>query len=602
MLLVMMRGTSTSERNSTGIGLSKKQRPENESSAPPKKKRRKYSKTQQDHNKLAAAPVQASKISLIDDFIKLYENEGYMAYAELSTRSKGVLSRELSKSGIKYEIFDRGEEGFANGLTKAPSSVRRSLSRRQNSHGQYESMNEIISDMHDLAAIRVAVYYPNDFNKVENIINRCFEEAKPPQDWPDLTLGPFPYPKLDNDISAQNDILGRNSRFPGYFARHFRVRLKENSLTDKVLEIQVMSLLMHAWSKIHHELIYKPRLGVPQADEDDERLIDTLNGNIIACEQILRQIQINHNRKKEQAGSPFGNEHKAWDYLESKWLKRGKSERIPVLSKVSLLEGHRLQRIFYQSLKTHGFNTPEMVDKLVKLFIDYYGEKNETGRSHSTFPKTRHFFSYLIRSLANLDHFKKEEYDQLKLPETEANNLKLSETAKLVRYRALIICNAFKYDDLNYSRINLDKFSGKRPSRDEFLMILHPQSTLQFNPQCLTALNDFCQYLLNWDDKNWQLGCAISRLTNFRVKPDQNSKHTIPAREFSFTECPWSLINLLDGPAEYRNQPQQDLVPQSVKYGRKGTWGTRAPIKPQNDFITLGFPAVRLFLDRLDSM
>ena len=43
-------------------------------------------------------------------------------------------------------------------------------------------------------------------------------------------------------------------------------------------------------------------------DEGDERLIDVSSGIIIAGEQLLRQIQINLDKKKEQRRLLFKNE------------------------------------------------------------------------------------------------------------------------------------------------------------------------------------------------------------------------------------------------------------------------------------------------------
>lgn len=70
--------------------------------------------------------------------------------------------------------------------------------------------------------------------------------------------------------SIKSDFSGRKSS-------HYRVQLcdsdikdKEAAMKNRTLEIQHMSLLMHTLSKLHHELIYKPHLGVSMVDEDDE--------------------------------------------------------------------------------------------------------------------------------------------------------------------------------------------------------------------------------------------------------------------------------------------------------------------------------------------
>ena len=113
--------------------------------------------------------------------------------------------------------------------------------------------------------------------------------------------------------SSKSDFSGRKGRFPEYFARHYRVQMWDSNIKDKeaamknrTLEIQYMSLLMHAWSKMQHELIYEPHLGVSVVDED-ERLVDVSSGIIIAGGHLLTQIQINLDKKKEQRRLLFKN-------------------------------------------------------------------------------------------------------------------------------------------------------------------------------------------------------------------------------------------------------------------------------------------------------
>ncbi|KAK3339735.1 hypothetical protein B0T25DRAFT_586315 [Lasiosphaeria hispida] len=238
---------------------------------------------------------------VIKDFLADYEGSGYLAYASLTERARSILREELSSVGIKHELFDRGcLEGLEGGKAKIPTSARRSILRRQEDRKiPYQSRKEIEDDMHDLAGIRVALYYPGDYAKAAQLIEKRFEPAKDICDWPDPNPGRPPYSYPDRDPSAQAKKPRRCKKFPGYIARHYRVRLKATDISSdvalkgKVIEIQLMSLLMHTWAKINHELMYKPRGGCPEIDVDGEALVDVLNGLIVASEQLLRHIQIN---------------------------------------------------------------------------------------------------------------------------------------------------------------------------------------------------------------------------------------------------------------------------------------------------------------------
>ena len=65
-----------------------------------------------------------------------------------------------------------------------------------------------------------------------------------------------------------------DKRFSGYWAAHYRVHLRDTSLNDAQkrygqarIEIQVASVLMHAWAEVEHDLVYKPQQGTLSEDE-----------------------------------------------------------------------------------------------------------------------------------------------------------------------------------------------------------------------------------------------------------------------------------------------------------------------------------------------
>ncbi|KAK3985333.1 hypothetical protein QBC44DRAFT_275438, partial [Cladorrhinum sp. PSN332] len=418
-------------------------------------------------------------------------------------------------------MFDRGKEGSVGGKAKAPASARQTVLRRQRGRGKdYETVEEIISDMHDLAGLRIALYYPNDFAKVEEIIKTRLVEVKTPQNWPDEKFGPFGYPTLDQGSSVE-----RNSRFPGYYARHFRIRLPDEDVSEpavrgKTLEIQLMTVLMHAWAKMYQELIYKPRPGVPQADEDDERLMDVSNGIIIAGEQVLRQIQINLDRKKSLGRQPFKNKHDLWSYVMETWLCNKDSTLSPAqqLWLKTRREG-RYSDGLYQGLTRMGFANPEKLDVLVQASLD-----SEFGPGGLQQPLMS-FIDAMIIQLVNHEDFKLEETKMLGFSLSDDRAPSHPVLARRARYQALIICSALRQRELNSLHIlwQDEYFNDPQvphPSGENVLDVLHPESTLQhrsLNKLAVLKVDEFCKHLMGYQETTWKLHCALARLGQFQV-------------------------------------------------------------------------------------
>jgi hypothetical protein len=82
----------------------------------------------------------------------------------------------------------------------------------------------------------------------------------------------------------------------GYHATHYLVQLRPETLhkdelryADTNIEIQVASVLMHAWAEVTHDLTYKPTKGALTPTE--MRLVQDLNDIVQAGEAKLEQLQ-----------------------------------------------------------------------------------------------------------------------------------------------------------------------------------------------------------------------------------------------------------------------------------------------------------------------
>lgn len=248
-----------------------------------------------------------SVTTLIDDFVRRYvrQQDYYAKVAELCGRRVEQLLREANIRSI------------TSWRAKRPDRLRRKLHERhakrvQRGLASYASESDLDDDIHDLAGARVALYFPSDRETVRELVERGF-----------LLLGPsrrFPVPEADED----EDVRRRRERkrFRGYHAEHFRVQLRETDLgpeekrfADGRCEIQVASVLMHAWSEVEHDLEYKNLSG--DVSDTESALLDQINGLVMAGEIALEQLR---NATYERSSGEGGASRIRDQYDLANWL------------------------------------------------------------------------------------------------------------------------------------------------------------------------------------------------------------------------------------------------------------------------------------------
>ena len=218
-------------------------------------------------------------MDLVSQFIENYKKKTPV-YEAAGRLAAAQLEAALQSAGIRAMVTSRA---------KNPDRLKSKVIRRNTLREiPYKNMKEIYDDIADLCGIRVSLYFPGDRNKTGDLkrhfydqlsIRHFQEESKPPT---------------------------YNRRFSGYWATHYRALLKENTLTHAQkrytsarLEIQVASLLMHAWSEVEHDLVYKPLQG--SLSEEELAIIDELNGLVLSGEIALERLQ--------SAGNKIGRAH-----------------------------------------------------------------------------------------------------------------------------------------------------------------------------------------------------------------------------------------------------------------------------------------------------
>lgn len=291
-------------------------------------------------------------MSIIEDFIDQYQNK-ISYYEKVRAYAENLVGNTLRDSGIMAITSSR---------VKDATRLKEKLLLRQKDTN-YASFSDIENDIVDFIGVRIALYFPNDQKKVESIIHQLFEVEKT---------------KIFPNEQRKSDIYTR--RFSGYCATHYRVFIKGNKSTQflqqKVrIEIQVASLLMHAWSEVEHDLTYKQKKGLVSYDEYES--LDEINGLVIAGEISLQRLQRISELRIASESKPFSNHYLLASYIYDQVESRFNSEI--VLGDVETL---------YHVLKSQDRLTPQKVyndlqkidytdqTPIAQQLIDMYADNN----------------------------------------------------------------------------------------------------------------------------------------------------------------------------------------------------------------------------------
>lgn len=209
-------------------------------------------------------------MGLIEEFITRYRRE-YDFYDQTARLVAQTLDSNLQAAGIRSMVTSRA---------KSPARLEDKVRQRARTK-TYTTLEDISADIVDLAGVRVALYFPGERDQVDKIVRQFFVLLENPKVFPDSSSKPTPtYTK----------------RFSGYWATHYRIQLNKSSLSaaqqryaDARVEIQVASVLMHAWSEVEHDLVYKPFEGA--LSDEEYAILDELNGLVIAGEIALERLQ-----------------------------------------------------------------------------------------------------------------------------------------------------------------------------------------------------------------------------------------------------------------------------------------------------------------------
>lgn len=103
--------------------------------------------------------------------------------------------------------------------------------------------------VHDLCGLRIIAFYPSDLATIDALIHEEFDVLESENKLDSLPADRFGYRSLHYVVRVKADWL----RAPNY-----------RGLGDFVAEIQLRTILMHAWADLSHKLAYKVEAQIPE--------------------------------------------------------------------------------------------------------------------------------------------------------------------------------------------------------------------------------------------------------------------------------------------------------------------------------------------------
>lgn len=276
-------------------------------------------------------------LEVIDKFLNQYMREVDF-YEKAARICAETCENELEREGIRAIVTYRA---------KRIDRLKEKLIKRSE-RKNYKSIDDIYNDIVDLAGVRIAIYFPNDLSKIDKFIKSKFSVRQIKE-----------FPQIEDGAKKKNKNNSYKKIFSGYHATHYRVNLKikdptqdESMYGQAIIEIQVASVLMHAWAEVEHDLVYKPLNGELSVDEYE--ILDELNGLILAGELALKRLQKAVKDRVIKDDRFFSSHYELAAFIYDK---------ISAQSDVKF-EDVTMGRVdvFYKFLKTIDLNRPDYID------------------------------------------------------------------------------------------------------------------------------------------------------------------------------------------------------------------------------------------------
>ncbi|KAI9641915.1 hypothetical protein NHQ30_009783 [Ciborinia camelliae] len=384
--------------------------------------------------------------------------------------------------------------------------------------GPFQDPQEMLDALHDFGGLRISLYFPGDVERVADLLsNRLQVISKSRKDQTSDTAQKLekcidildrPGAIMYTDAGKAADLV--KGIFPGYIATHLIVKLtpediptiKISAWKDIKVEIQLGTLIMHVWSEIEHDMLYKPLAAQDsKISREEEQVLDIINGIVITGEGALRQLETCMERRQYQRTkdkATFATSH----HELSVWIEKYCAEiGKPLISD----NWNRLPQL-YEILKATGNHQQSKVESILEGFL------HERDASRDTIPL--HMLELLCARASITDH-----------PSLDLNGIgMLGPNAQFWATHFVHSLNMAIYLDVEFSPV----INRVRPSITKMLDILHPYNPLSGDAEEVQIIISYCYESLSRQCDPWAIVSArLSRTTGVIRTMNLGDPHAI---------------------------------------------------------------------------
>jgi putative GTP pyrophosphokinase len=235
-------------------------------------------------------------------------------YERAAENTKHALEHFLKESGISFLAVSCRVKDFESFFEK--------ISRKN-----YE---DPFKENEDFCGVRVILYYPKDIERVDKIIQANY---------------------LIKNSENKSETLEPNEF--GYRSNHFIVQIKDSwcvtpnykNLKDLKIELQIRTILMHAWAEIEHKLGYKSKQQIPK---DLQRKLFLMSA------------------KLEDADSQFQEIKNKAEYIKEKTIKNSEKAGRFTAKELNLDSLQALQAYFFPEREPHIGMSSDLLNNIIK--------------------------------------------------------------------------------------------------------------------------------------------------------------------------------------------------------------------------------------------
>lgn len=265
----------------------------------------------------------------------------YGFYEDLAAVVKRILEESLKRRGIKVHSVE--------GRAKDPTSLGRKAAQPSDVDPGKPSYPNPLEQITDLAGIRVITYFPSTLVAIDQLLADEFRIVE------------------RSDKGAE---LIEEDKF-GYQSIHYLVKLTSqraclpeyDRFADSIAEVQVRTILQHAWAEIEHDIQYKSASIIPAAIR---RRFMSLAGMLEIADREFQAIQDADKRLTQEARSRVEGGQLGEVEITPDALKAFLDKRLGPDGRISDFSYDWTARL----LKRLGFRTLEQVERCIRPYDD----------------------------------------------------------------------------------------------------------------------------------------------------------------------------------------------------------------------------------------